>query len=328
MLSGATYGVAALALDASGNTYLALPGIYMFGNGLSHAVKVNSTGSAILYRTSFGSVAVTEDIIVSPTGTAYVTGYGGLSFPVTAGAYRSSPQAYDLFYVRLAPNGTPDVATYIGGPGNELNGRIAVDSTGVYVLGNNGRPRATHDSGRVSQSSYGGGSTDAFLLRVRRTVVDYATYFGAQGADATGRISTNGAGTIFVGGSTDSTAFPVTLGALQPAYKTTPGDLFLARFDFVGNIGLSKITPSTGGNGGSVSVHIAGFGLAGASSVLLRRGGFPDIVATQVRTSFAGQSLTARFELTGKPLGKYDVVVQVAAQSLVLPMSFEIVPPR
>ena len=88
------------------------------------------------------------------------------------------------------------------------------------------------------------------------------------------------------------------------------------------------MSPSTGGNPGTVTVTIQGGGLFGSPTVALTAPGEPDIVAQSTAASRDGSSVAATFDLTGAPLGPRTVVVSNpgASSSLTIPNSFTIVP--
>jgi hypothetical protein len=73
-------------------------------------------------------------------------------------------------------------------------------------------------------------------------------------------------------------------------------------------LSLSYITPSNGGNAGTVSPLVAGQGLQQGAQAKLIASGQPDIIGTntKVLSSFA---LTTRFDLTGSEPGSRSVVV-------------------
>jgi hypothetical protein len=74
-------------------------------------------------------------------------------------------------------------------------------------------------------------------------------------------------------------------------------------------LGISRVHPNRGGDAGSVSVVISGVGFEGGATAKLTRSGQPAVVGTQVSVAPDGQSLTASFDLGGKALGLWDVVV-------------------
>jgi hypothetical protein len=69
------------------------------------------------------------------------------------------------------------------------------------------------------------------------------------------------------------------------------------------------VSPSRGGDTGSVTVRITGNGFMEGASAKLRRAGNPDIVANPAVLSEDGVTLIVSFNLTGKARGLWDVVV-------------------
>jgi len=151
--STATYP--AVALDMLGNVYISG---YMGGNapdfpgppkilaglgGGTHVfvVKMNPTGTALLYSVVFGgeSIDITGGIAADNTGNAYVTGSTtSPHFPVTAGAPQSSLNGgTNAFVTKVNATGTAlGYSTYLGGSGTFLGNAIAVDGSGnAYVTG-------------------------------------------------------------------------------------------------------------------------------------------------------------------------------------------------
>jgi hypothetical protein len=72
---------------------------------------------------------------------------------------------------------------------------------------------------------------------------------------------------------------------------------------------VSVITPQLGGDNGSATTTIIGEGISQGATVVLRRAGQPDIIGENVVVSADGSSMTARFDLRGRDLGTWDVVV-------------------
>ena len=131
-------------------------------------------------------------------------------------------------------------------------------------------------------------------------------------------------GHAYVTGETSSLDFPTTLGAFQPTGSWS--DAFVTKFA-LGEIGFSVlgVIPSKGGNTGSVSVIIHGGGFVEGVTVKLARAGQPDIVGDPVSVSEDGGSITTTFDLTGKALGLWDVVVtNPDGESATLPEGFTI----
>ncbi|MEP6569512.1 MAG: hypothetical protein ABJC10_07030 [Acidobacteriota bacterium] len=72
---------------------------------------------------------------------------------------------------------------------------------------------------------------------------------------------------------------------------------------------LSSITPNTGGDGGSVTSTVYGTSIRSAATVRLTRTGQADIVGSNTSVAANGLSITTTFDLTGKALGLWNVVV-------------------
>jgi hypothetical protein len=76
-----------------------------------------------------------------------------------------------------------------------------------------------------------------------------------------------------------------------------------------GVLSVEVITPSSGGNTGSVSATIYGGGFLTGANARLARAGQPDIVGSAINVSSDGCSLTSTFDLKGKLQGPWDVFV-------------------
>ncbi|MBV9215462.1 MAG: PD40 domain-containing protein, partial [Acidobacteria bacterium] len=91
------------------------------------------------------------------------------------------------------------------------------------------------------------------------------------------------------------------------------------------SVRLSYITPNHGGDNGVVSAAIYGSNIPQGSSVKLTRAGQADITGSETSVSLDGRSVTTRFDLTGKELGAWDVVVTAAdSRSAMIPAGFTV----
>ena len=90
---------------------------------------------------------------------------------------------------------------------------------------------------------------------------------------------------------------------------------------------IESAEPRFGGNSGQVTMYIYGAGFKPTSHAILRRTGLTDINAdTSYVTDAIGESMLARFNLKGKSLGDYDVVVETPGENtLTLPAYFTII---
>lgn len=163
-LSGRNTSGSAIALDASGNAYIAgntnttdLPSTAgaLDSKGIgAFAAKIATGGMALSYLTYldsgqaqfnplYGPTTYVNAIAVDASGNAYLAGYtNDPSFPVTPGAFQtafgSGPNTTgiwvgvpaDAFLAKLNPSGTAYVwATLLGGTGDDLALSLALDSS-------------------------------------------------------------------------------------------------------------------------------------------------------------------------------------------------------
>ncbi len=90
-------------------------------------------------------------------------------------------------------------------------------------------------------------------------------------------------------------------------------------------IAPAVISPSAGGDTGSVTVQITGSGFSAGATVKLVQAGYPDIVGNPVQVAGDGKTITTTFDLAGKARGLYDVVAtNPDGTSTILPQSFTI----
>jgi len=91
---------------------------------------------------------------------------------------------------------------------------------------------------------------------------------------------------------------------------------------------ISLVFPNRGGDGGDIPVNIYGCGFEAGAVPKLRRLGEPDIIGSQVTLSADGV-LGAKFHLTGRTQGAWDVVVENSDHSVAIrTASFTIEPAR
>ncbi len=213
----------------------------------------------------FGDMTVADGVV-------YVVGSTGGDFPTTPGAYDTifngelgcvgpsilCPANVVFFKLDPAGNGTADMlySTYLGGTPTivEKGHGIAVDDAGmVYLTGYTGVDDFPTTPGAfdTTRNDLWG---DAFVSKLNPTsngTADllYSTYLGGSYIELLGgqsAIAVDDTGDIYVTGSTYSSDFPVTPGAVQ---STRPGDIFVTRLR-PGGAGPADLIYSTylGGN--------------------------------------------------------------------------------
>jgi hypothetical protein len=113
--------------------------------------------------------------------------------------------------------------------------------------------------------------------------------------------------TMFAAGQARQTtlSYFVTLTASNAAGKNVSAQLAIP----AGGISIQSVSPNTGGNTGSITVQAFGGGFLPGATAKLKRTGEPDITGTNAAIANAGFTFDATFELAGKALGMWDLVV-------------------
>lgn len=168
----------------------------------------------------------------------YLTGAtSSTDFPTTEHAFQPTNRGgYDGFVARLAGDGKHlDYSSYLGGSGDEnlgLFGGIAVTKEGEALVTGSTTSADFPVSGAPTPAfqSTLRGAANAFVVRVKNDghSIVYASYLGGDGTDSGAGIAVDDSGNAYVVGSTTSTTFPVTAGAVQAASNGN-GDGFLTK---------------------------------------------------------------------------------------------------
>jgi hypothetical protein len=218
---------------------------------------------SLSYATYVGGASEDEAfaIALDGSGNAYVTGQTkSLSFNG-----KPAGPTFNVFVTKVNSNGTAfgytDIFAATGvagncsasGTGSCSGNAIAVDSTGnAYVAGT-----ATAGFPTLSgfQTSFGGGGSDAFVLKLNSSgTLMYSTFLGGSGSDNANAIAIDGSGNVYVAGETHSTDFPIKAPAIQSS--NAGGDAaFVTKLDSTGmSLGYSTYL---GGSGGNLATGIA-----------------------------------------------------------------------
>ena len=183
-------------------------------------VKMNSTGSALIYASYIGGLDAdtATGIAVDTSGQAHVVGWTQSSnFPLASPlqAFLGGSQTAFVLELNAAGNGLV-FSTYLGGSTYDTGTAVAVDAAGnTYVAGD------TQSSNfpilNAPQITFGG-ATDAFVSKLTPAgVLAYSTYLGGAAADHAGGIAVDSSGNMYVAGGTYSVNFPIVAGAIQAA---------------------------------------------------------------------------------------------------------------
>jgi Calx-beta domain/Carboxypeptidase regulatory-like domain/Beta-propeller repeat len=271
-------------------------------------------------------------IATDGAGNAYVTGRTGTGFPVTASAF-SSTTFNTGFLTKLNTNASGAASlvysTFLGQTGFAEGHAIAADASGnAYVTGNLNSTTTNFASAGAFQTTYGGGTADAFVEKFNTNLSGaasriYSTYLGGSGQDFGGNSTASGskaiaidpAGNAYLTGRTTSTNFP-TANAFQ-ASNGGNTDAFLTKLNAAG----SALIYSTylGGNGSSsdegmaVAVNVVGNAYV---TGLTNSANFPTASPLSTADGTTGGAFLAKFTPAGTPLVYSTRFGQTADQGL------------
>jgi hypothetical protein len=228
-----------IAVDRRGNAFVtgqtitpdfpatpgALDGVHA-GAADAFVVKIDPSGSELLYATYLGGSAAEAglSIAVDDTGHAYVSGgTGSPDFPTTAGAFdRTDHTGEDVWVAKLNPDGSSlEYSTLLGGSAiaGDFGAAIAIDDAGhAYVAGGTGSLDFP-STASAFQSMHRGetNSLDAFVAKLEPdgSGLVFATFIGGGCNDAVTGIAVDAREHVFVTGSTVSRDFPTTAKAFE-----------------------------------------------------------------------------------------------------------------
>ncbi|MFB3897829.1 MAG: SBBP repeat-containing protein [bacterium] len=237
----------AIALDTSGNAYItgkthssdfpitanAFDTIGDSRRGDAFILKLNATGSALIYSTYLGGSNSDwgSDIKVNDSGNAYITGNtDSYDFPITPGAMDTTH--VEGFVAKLNKAGSGLIySTYI----RAVSLYLALDKSGnTYITG-----FTNSTSFPVTLGAYDtiyNGNEDAFVSKLNPTgtALVYSTYLGGNDKDMAFGIAIDDLGNAYITGDTDSGDFPTTAGAINSHLGTT-GDGFVTKLNSSGS---------------------------------------------------------------------------------------------
>ena len=231
----------AVAADNIGNAYI---------TGGTTSSDWNCTNSCVFAPSPYGSSSGTRDAYI-----AKVTDQQGGIFPLVFFAYFGGQ--------------VPDT-------GNSIGNAIAVDSVqSAHIAGTTSSSNLNVLD--ASQSSYGGGASDAFVALMSTTSFvdttgDYVTYLGGNGLDQGTGIALDVNGSAYVAGVTQSSNFPLAnpyqsgLSGAQNAFATKLG----ANSSLVTTAATGSPSPNPlpAGTQGTFTFNITNNGPDPASNVL------------------------------------------------------------
>jgi uncharacterized protein (TIGR03437 family) len=236
------------------------------GNWDLFVTKIDPKGT-VVYTTYLGGGG-TEwfgGFAVDPAGNVVLSGYtDSANFPTSDTAPQSNNRGGFIFgsdcvLVKLDPTGSKLLfGTYLGGNDDDLSTALAVDQAGnVYVTG---YTASTNFPSTVGVYQRNNKYANAFVAKYNMVTfkMDYATLVGGNRVDAARAIAVDASGNVYVAGSTTSTDFPTTTGAIQTTFRggtTAKTDAFL--FKLNANAGNLLYSTLLGGIGDEMATALA-----------------------------------------------------------------------
>jgi hypothetical protein len=251
----------ACATDASGNVYIvgltnstsgiATAGAHqtvMSGSGDAFLVKFNSSGVrqwGTYFGGPFDGGSANEMGISCATdasGNIYMVGKTpSTSGIATVGAHQTAggTQFFDAFLVKFNSTGVIQWGTYYDGLGDTQPNSCATDASGNVYMAGQVFQELLPDSGistpGAHQTTYGGGFTDAFLVKFDPNGVrQWGTYYGGSSVEEGTSCAIDPSGNVYMAGHTGSTTGIATAGAHQTVFGGGGLDGFLVCFNSSG----------------------------------------------------------------------------------------------
>lgn len=254
-----------ISTDASGNIFVAgsfsSPIINFGTTTLANAgsddifiVKYDPSG-AVLWANSEGGSAGDgcTDISTDASGNIFVTGYfSSTAFPIGTTTLTNNGAAYtsDIFVAKYDSSGNFLWAVSGGGASHDYSYSISTDASGsVFITGSFKGPSITFGTTTLTNK----GDADIFAVKYDSSGnLLWAVASGEGGEDYGSGISTDESGNVYLTGRFDSQS--ISFGTTTLANATGSSDIFVVKYDNLGNALWAK---SAGGTGDDYGMYIS-----------------------------------------------------------------------
>jgi hypothetical protein len=224
----ASTGAAIVTGIAFSNDFPTTPGAFNTTGGsgpYGFVARLDPTGSFLEWSTFLAALASSTelDLEIDTAETAYIGGTGGLSFPVTPGAFQTQWKGKaEGFVTALAPDGASLTwSTFLGGSGSDYVWDLALMPSGDVITTGWTESDDFPVTAGAFQTIHAGGFpySDVFVARLDATgsSLEYATFLGGDVPDKGIGVDADASGIVTVVGFGGGT-FPATPGA----FATTP----------------------------------------------------------------------------------------------------------
>jgi uncharacterized protein (TIGR03437 family) len=272
------------------------------GFGSPTLVKFSSTGD-VIFSTYLcdGASGGTNGVASDAAGNIYVTGeIDDPKLLTTPNAFQSMPGSNtDAFVIKLDPAASKILySSYLGGSASDSARDIKVDTNG-YIYVDGWTSSADFPLKNSLQPFLGGGvlMDDLFITKLTPSgsSLVYSTLLGGSGNENAGKMTLDVGGTVYIGGTTNSSNFPVV-----KAYQPQNGggyDGILAKISDNTPVAPSPLTPSSGR---LLFRYIQGQAVPSAQSITVAGGAF---TATSPVPWLSVSTVGATVSLTPNPAG-------------------------
>ena len=203
--------------------------------------KLNPAGNALVFSTFLGTSlgGNGNDLVVDSSGNINIVGTTFGDLPVTTASFDKTRSSQSAFYAKLNAAGSNLLyCTYLSGTGASRGYKIAADPTNnIYVTGYTTDAAFPVTVGAYD-TTFNGGITDAFVTKFNSTGnAVYSTYLGGSDSESNSgnfAIAADPEGNCYVAGSTRSTNYPTTPGAIVRSLLSSE-DGFVSKLNPSGN---------------------------------------------------------------------------------------------
>jgi len=224
-------------------------GVYPLPCPDAFVVKLNASGTALLYATYLGGNRYDRPYAISldNAGNTYIMGSTrSENFPTTPGAFDTSYNGHaeyngywygDVFVTKLNATGSAlFYSTYLGGSSYDGRwGDIALLPNGdVIVVGMTGSTDFPVTAGALDTTHNGGADVYVTRLNAHGSALVYSTFIGGSADEHANDAILDASGNAYVSGWTCSADFPTTANAYQPAFGGRC-DAFVIKISPTGN---------------------------------------------------------------------------------------------
>lgn len=230
--------------------------------------ELTPSGSSLVFSTYLGGSDADQayGIGVDRIGNVYVAGdTESANFPTLRPVQVSNAGGTDAFIAKLGVSGSSLIfSTYLGGAGNEHAAALSVDSTGAALVA--GYTFSSDFPAVNAFQAHSGGNQDAFVAKLNPAgnSLEFSTFLGGSGGtpgltESASSLALDSNNNVYVTGTTASSDFPVTAGALQPTNAGGILDAFICKFSASGKLGYSTYLGGTSADYAlAIGVDVAG----------------------------------------------------------------------